>query len=1054
MAGSDADLSPTDALIVERLCDSYEAAWKRGEPPQLEAYLDQSPATLRCRLFRELFLLELEYRRRGGTPLDASECQRRFPDDTEAWQAVLRNHPMKPAGTANQAPSEQTVDGPTRAGSATVPVLAKLPTRFVVGELVGRGGMGCVWRARDTTLGREVAIKVMLVDPAQYPDLARRFQEEVRITAQLQHPSIVPVHDLGQTEDGYPFLVMKLIKGQTLAKLLADREQPWEHLPQLVQVFGQLAQAIGYAHSRGTIHRDLKPSNVMVGSFGEVQVMDWGLAKVLPTGGDPEPATESDTVISTERQTGESTQHGQIMGTWAYMPPEQACGLVDKINQRSDVFALGAMLCETLTGSPAYVGEAGIIRQRAQEADLEETYTRLKNSTAPAELVTLAEKCLAARPRDRLADAGQVAAAVTAYQDAVQSRLEHEQLERERQQIKAAEDHRRQKLWAGITVSSLAACLLLAAGLGVTNHYRNHSQQQAEKAQQARLKTRQTLDQWTSTTLGWLGRQPEITQDQQRFLRQVLAQYETLAREDGGGVEERKALVQAHWKICQIRLELGLIDQAIEAAERSVVESRSLRGDFPSQPAFQEMHAEAQHRLADTYLRRGNETRGDYEKAAKLLQASIHTRGPAEDTLNLVGLVGSHQQLGNLELQRGRTDAAAAALEQALKCLGSRPAHDHSSTPTLLSLAGEIYLSRGFLHERKALRSPPGDAKAMRDLKQALRNYQQAVEYFEKQASVQPSPTALRQLAGGYSSLGLGLYYLARWDEAVAAHQRAVSIAQDIADEFPVFEEHQHLLAVCLNNLAIALDDSGSVEEAAEVYDRLIALRETMVEKYGDEVFTHHSTLSSVYCNYAHLMRDMGKPGEAIEWYDRAIKALEPRLQQDSQLVDATSFKRNAYSGRAQAYQLLEHHDQAISDFEASQRWGNKKALTAARIQLSKQDRAKATQIAERAIEKSQQRWRDYLNAARLFALAARWEPDASTRESYADRAIELLEEAIRRHFPNAEWLKRARDFDALRNRAGFQLVVDKLEAQAEARRAAEGDEPTARPDHQNRTCQ
>src|ERR1700733_5786260 len=145
--------------------------------------------------------------------------------------------------------------------------------------------MGAVLKGRDADLGRDLAVKVLLEAHREKPELLRRFVEEAQISGQLQHPGIVPVYELGTFADSRPYFTMKLVKGRTLAALLHERDNPEHDLPRFLGIFEQVCQTVAYAHARGVIHRDLKPSNVMVGSFGEVQVMDWGLAKVLPQGG-------------------------------------------------------------------------------------------------------------------------------------------------------------------------------------------------------------------------------------------------------------------------------------------------------------------------------------------------------------------------------------------------------------------------------------------------------------------------------------------------------------------------------------------------------------------------------------------------------------------------------------------------------------------------------------------------------------------------------------------------------------------------------------------------
>ena len=170
------------------------------------------------------------------------------------------------------------------------PQSAELPerdsdSRYQLQGEIARGGMGAIIKGRDTDLGRDLAIKVLLDEHKSKPEVVQRFIEEAQIGGQLQHPGIAPVYELGQFADRRPFFSMKLVKGETLSKLLADRAEPSVDRAKFIGIFEQVCQTMAYAHSRGVIHRDLKPANIMVGAFGEVQVMDWGLAKVLQAGG-------------------------------------------------------------------------------------------------------------------------------------------------------------------------------------------------------------------------------------------------------------------------------------------------------------------------------------------------------------------------------------------------------------------------------------------------------------------------------------------------------------------------------------------------------------------------------------------------------------------------------------------------------------------------------------------------------------------------------------------------------------------------------------------------
>jgi tRNA A-37 threonylcarbamoyl transferase component Bud32/tetratricopeptide (TPR) repeat protein len=386
--------------------------------------------------------------------------------------------PPDPAGLeATIGPTALAAD-PNRTGEFVPPVI--VPGYEVLGE-VGRGGVGVVYRAHDPAVNRDVAVKVLQHRYRKSQLAARRFVEEGQVTGQLQHPGVPAVHQIGTLADGSPFLAMKLIKGDTLADRLAG---PSPDRGRLVANFLQVAQAVAYAHSRGVIHRDLKPANVMVGQFGEVQVMDWGLAKVL---GDvaPEPegsgATTRPSLIETERSSdpGSFTQAGSVLGTPAYMSPEQAGGEIDKLDERADVFGLGAVLCEILTGDPPYRDKtAEAVRLRAVRGQLDDAFGRLDGCGADAELIALCKRCLdpdrGARPRD----AGAVAAAVSAHLAAVEDRLRAAERDRAAAEARAAEEantrrvaeekaaeQRKRRRWQ-VAVAGAGVVILALIGLG------------------------------------------------------------------------------------------------------------------------------------------------------------------------------------------------------------------------------------------------------------------------------------------------------------------------------------------------------------------------------------------------------------------------------------------------------------------------------------------------------------------------------------------------------------------------------------------------------------
>ncbi len=370
-----------------------------------------------------------------------------------------------------------------RPSSDEMPASGERGDRYQLFGEIARGGMGAVLKGRDPDLGRDLAVKVLLESHHDKPELVRRFVEEAQIGGQLQHPGIVPVYELGAFADQRPYFTMKLVKGRTLSALLAGRQSPTHDLPRFLSVFEAVCQTLAYAHARGVIHRDLKPSNVMVGSFGEVQVMDWGLAKVLKEGGvadePPAQAAPEVSVIATVRSGSDvdDSQAGSVLGTPAYMAPEQAAGEVERVDRRADVFGLGSILCEILTGGPAYTGRGSAeILRKAMRGDTADALKRLGGCGAEAELVALATDCLAVEREDRPRDAGLVAERITGYLAGVQARVQAAERERAVAVARAVEERRRRKLQLGLAAAVLALTILV----GLSSAY--YLQQRAARA--------------------------------------------------------------------------------------------------------------------------------------------------------------------------------------------------------------------------------------------------------------------------------------------------------------------------------------------------------------------------------------------------------------------------------------------------------------------------------------------------------------------------------------------------------------------------------------------
>jgi serine/threonine-protein kinase len=263
----------------------------------------------------------------------------------------------------------------------------ELSLRFTTLNEIACGRMGAIYRLRDTVIGREVAAKSPVGNFAAQEGAMRRFMQEIEITGQLKHPGIPPVYDLEVLPDGRCLMVMELMEGQTLADFLRRSPDPRTHRQRLLSTLLVVCNAVAYAHSRGVVHRDLEPANIMIGNWGEVRVLDWGLAIVLSE-------RDPNTVSAQERRLG------AMYGSPAYMAPEQA--REEGADYRTDIFAIGALLCHTLTGAPTFTGSSDTeLAQKAAEADISDALGRLDRCGADAQLISVTKQCLRPHPNDR-----------------------------------------------------------------------------------------------------------------------------------------------------------------------------------------------------------------------------------------------------------------------------------------------------------------------------------------------------------------------------------------------------------------------------------------------------------------------------------------------------------------------------------------------------------------------------------------------------------------------------------------------------------------------------
>jgi tRNA A-37 threonylcarbamoyl transferase component Bud32 len=348
-------------LQVERACEAFEAAWRAGRPLAIEALLEENPPEVRGLLLRELIAIELELRRQRGEQPDPQEYESRFPQDA-TWAGTYCAH----SGPA--APESR----PRQLG------------RYEILEELGRGGFGIVYRAVDSPLQRQIALKVLRNELFDDRSAFARFSNEARVLAGLHHPNIINIFAFGEDE-GVAWIAMELVRGSNLAdRLRKGLLSPQEAAP-LVET---LARAVHHAHERGVIHRDLKPSNVLLESDGTPKVTDFFLAKQL----------REESVTMT----------GMVVGTPSYMAPEQADGRVHDIGPAADVYALGAILYTCLTGRAPFKGTTAFDTVH-QVMTAEPVPPSRLLPQVPRDLETICLKCLRKDPDKRYRTAHELA---------------------------------------------------------------------------------------------------------------------------------------------------------------------------------------------------------------------------------------------------------------------------------------------------------------------------------------------------------------------------------------------------------------------------------------------------------------------------------------------------------------------------------------------------------------------------------------------------------------------------------------------------------------------
>jgi serine/threonine protein kinase len=866
-------------------------------------------------------------------------------------------------------------------GAARTPLRAG---RFQLDQELARGGMGVIYSARDESLGRDVAVKVLHERYRSDAPMAQRFLDEARITAQLQHPGIPPVFEVGRLDDGRPYLAMKLIKGRTLEDLLKERSEPAGDHGRFLAVFEQICQAVGYAHSKHVLHRDLKPANVMVGAFGEVQVMDWGVAKLLAPGGDAahEPAASTEvacgTVIQTSRPGDSGTVTGCAVGTPSFMAPEQADGVLDRLDERTDVFGLGAILCVILTGEPPYTAESGEeVRAMASRGALADAHARLEQCGADAKLVELCRGCLSARQEGRPRDAGAVAATIHGYLAGVEERARQAETKRAEAVVREAEQRKRRRT---VQAAGGVITVVLLAGLGVSLWQMFRAQgaegQASENAQQAReerdakdealkgerqaradeTKARErafaALRSMTTDVVEKKFTEGAVLSDADRlFLRGIIAQFDAFAAIQGDDAGTRAVRAEGRLRVGAMRHRLGELKEAERDYDQALSIYGQLSVQFPSEPEFR-------RELANSLNNRGillkitgrlKEAEKDYVQALSIRKQLVDelpsrpelrhelarnhlNRGALLDTARrLTEAKNDHDQALSIQKQLAAQFPARPEFRQEL-------ASSHNNRGNLLRVMGrpkeaeEDYVQALSIYKQLAAKFParpefPQDLagthnnrgfllRGMGRLAEAENDYDQALGIQKDLAARFPARPEYRQeLARSHNNRGVLLRATGRLPEAEKDYVQALSIGKQLADDFPARPEFRQELATSQINRGNMLSAAGRVQEAEKDYDQALSIRKQLADDFPARP-EFREELASSHNSRGVLLSGTGRPREAEEDYAQALSIYKELSAQFPDRCELRQDLASTYSNRGLLRSGTGRRKEAETDYE------------------------------------------------------------------------------------------------------------------------------------------
>jgi serine/threonine-protein kinase len=860
--------------------------------------------------------------------------------------------------------------------------------------------MGVVYEARQRRLDRTVALKVIRAGVHASPEELARFRAEAEAVARLQHPHIVQIYEVGG-EAGAPYFSLEYLHGGTLAQQLGGTPQPARTAARMVET---LARAMHFAHQHGIIHRDLKPANVLLQNLGtaeEAEARRGSMTAGIPLRSSASSAVNdfipkiSDFGLAKrlDKEMG-LTQTGAIMGTPSYMAPEQASGKTREIGPGADLYSLGAILYEMLTGRPPFKGETTLDTLQQVLSDEPVPPIQLQ-PRVPRDLQTICLKCLQKGPGSRYATAEALAEDLRRF--LAGEPIVARPISVWERTLKWA--RRRPALAALLLVSSLGTLILvlgtlwyngrLSAALQTAQRRREEAQQERARAETNFQKARDAVDAMlTEVGAKQLAQIPQVELVRRALLEKALQFYQGFLEEKGTDPALRRETARAYDRVAAIYEWLGQRPQAEQNLRAALRLQEQLVEEFPDEPAYRQDQASLYVSLGNLYRVIGQPAQSEdsYRKALTI-----------------------HEQLT-------RDHPGVAALEHKLAV---------------------SHLNLGVFHAER------------RRNQQAETHLQKALALCEKLCREHPDVPEYEQERGeSYTNLGNLYISINRPAEAEAAYRKGRAAFEQLARSRPGVPGYQNRLAAAQNNLGLLLGATQHPVEAKAAFQNAIDIREGLIRDYPN-VPAFAVDLGGSYANLANLVRDLGEPQAALEWYARGIRTLEAQVQQQPWDKQVQKFLRDSYMGRAEAYTRLARHAEAAQDLQRALRAddgsGRDELILLRASSLARSgDHGQATAEAKALAERPAASGVLLYNAACVYSLSAAAahrddklpSADAGQQaERYAACALALLAKAEAAGFfkdrAMLEELKKDSDLVPISAREDFKKWLAALEAKA-----------------------